>query len=170
MPDSHASRDELIRRFDLKPHPEGGFFNETYRSAQRVIRDGGSTQNRSASTAIYYLLCDGAHSAWHRIRSDEVWHFYAGEPLNVHVLDASGTLVTHKLGNALTHPDAVFQAVVPAGLWFAAECADPATFALVGCTVAPGFEFSEFEIGDVDALKAEHPQHAGLIARLGPVG
>ncbi|MFM0038541.1 cupin domain-containing protein [Paraburkholderia strydomiana] len=169
MPDSHASRDELIRRFDLKPHPEGGFFNETYRSAQRVIRDGGSTQNRSASTAIYYLLCDGAHSTWHRIRSDEVWHFYAGEPLNVHVLDASGTLVTHKLGNALTHRDAVFQAVVPAGLWFAAECADPATFALVGCTVAPGFEFSEFEIADMDALKAEHPQHAGLIARLGPV-
>ncbi|CAB3779382.1 cupin domain-containing protein [Paraburkholderia fynbosensis] len=169
MPDSHASRDELIRRFDLKPHPEGGFFNETYRSAQRVIRDGGSTQNRSASTAIYYLLCDGAHSAWHRIRSDEVWHFYAGEPLNVHVLDASGALLTHKLGNALTHHDAVFQAVVPAGLWFAAECADPATFALVGCTVAPGFEFSEFEIGDVDALKAEHPQHAGVIARLGPV-
>jgi predicted cupin superfamily sugar epimerase len=85
------------------------------------------------------------------------------------VLDASGTLVTHKLGNALTHRDAVFQAVVPAGLWFAAECADPATFALVGCTVAPGFEFSEFEIADMDALKAEHPQHAGLIARLGPV-
>ena len=76
--------------------------------------------------------------------------------------------MTHKLGNALTHPDAVFQAVVPAGLWFAAECADPATFALVGCTVAPGFEFSEFELADVDALKARHPQHAALIERLGP--
>jgi predicted cupin superfamily sugar epimerase len=171
MPDSHAARDELIRRFDLKPHPEGGFFNETYRSAQRVIREhDGLAHTRSASTAIYYLLCDGAHSAWHRIRSDEVWHFYAGEPLNVHVLDASGTLLTHKLGNTLAHPDAVFQAVVPAGLWFAAECADPATFALVGCTVAPGFEFSEFEIADVDALKAQHPQHAQVIARLGPVG
>jgi predicted cupin superfamily sugar epimerase len=173
MPDSHAARDELIRRFDLKPHPEGGFFNETYRSAARVSRDDGHdglAQTRSASTAIYYLLCDGAHSAWHRIRSDEVWHFYAGEPLNVHVIDASGALLTHKLGNTLTHPDAVFQAVVPAGLWFAAECAGPATFALVGCTVAPGFEFSEFEIADVDALKAEHPQHAEAIARLGPVG
>lgn len=168
MPDSHAARDALIRRFDLKPHPEGGFFNETYRSAGRVIRDAGSAQNRSASTAIYYLLCDGAHSAWHRIKSDEVWHFYAGEPLNVHVLDKDGMLVTHKLGNTLTHSDAVFQAVVPAGLWFAAECADPATFALVGCTVAPGFEFSEFELADVDALKAEHPQHAELIVRLGP--
>ncbi|OAJ58474.1 hypothetical protein A6V36_06015 [Paraburkholderia ginsengiterrae] len=168
MPDSHAARDDLIRRFDLKPHPEGGFFRETYRSAERVHRDDGSAETRSASTAIYYLLCDGAHSAWHRIRSDELWHFYAGEPLNVHVLDESGTLVTHKLGNALTHADAVFQAVVPAGLWFAAECADPATFALVGCTVAPGFEFSEFELADIAALQAQHPQHAAFIGRLGP--
>ena len=166
---SHAAKDELIRRFDLKPHPEGGFFSETYRSVESVRRDDGSTQTRSASTAIYYLLCDGAHSAWHRIMSDEVWHFYAGEPLNVHVLDEAGRLITHTLGNALTHPDAVFQAVVPAGLWFAAECADPATFALVGCTVAPGFEFSEFELADVEALKARHPQHAVFIERLGPV-
>ncbi|MFP3565737.1 cupin domain-containing protein [Paraburkholderia sp. SIMBA_030] len=168
MPESHAAKDELIQRFDLKPHPEGGFFSETYRSAGRVSRDDGSTETRSASTAIYYLLCDGAHSAWHRIKSDEVWHFYAGEPLNVHVLDEAGHLVTHRLGNALMHSDAVFQAVVPAGLWFAAECADPATFALVGCTVAPGFEFSEFELADVDALKAKHPQHAAFIERLGP--
>lgn len=171
MPDSRAAKDELIRRLDLKPHPEGGFFSETYRSAERVMRDKdgeGSTETRSASTAIYYLLSDGAHSAWHRIKSDEVWHFYAGEPLHVHVLDETGALVTHKLGNALTHAGAVFQAVVPAGLWFAAECADPATFALVGCTVAPGFEFSEFELADVDALKARHSQHAALIERLGP--
>ncbi|MFM0096952.1 cupin domain-containing protein [Paraburkholderia nemoris] len=169
MSTSHAAKDELIRRFDLKPHPEGGFFSETYRSVESVRRDDGSTQTRSASTAIYYLLCDGAHSAWHRIKSDEVWHFYAGEPLNVHVFDETGTLTTHTLGNALTHSDAVFQAVVPAGLWFAAECADPATFALVGCTVAPGFEFSEFELADVEALKARHPQHAAFIERLGPV-
>ena len=168
MPDLHAAKDTLIRRFDLKPHPEGGFFSETYRSVERVSRHDGSAQTRSASTSIYYLLCDGAHSAWHRIKSDEVWHFYAGEPLNVHVLDENGTLVTHKLGNTLTHPDAVFQAVVPAGLWFAAECADPGTFALVGCTVAPGFEFSEFELADIDALKARHPRHTALIERLGP--
>jgi predicted cupin superfamily sugar epimerase len=178
VPDPRAVKDELIHRLDLKPHPEGGFFSETYRAVQRVIRDSddsdsdsdnnSSAQKRSASTAIYYLLCDGAHSAWHRIKSDEVWHFYAGEPLNVHVLDETGALVTHKLGNTLTHTDAVFQAVVPAGLWFAAECADPASFALVGCTVAPGFEFSEFELADVGALKARHPQHAALIERLGP--
>ncbi|MGF6772994.1 putative cupin superfamily sugar epimerase [Paraburkholderia sp. GAS199] len=171
MSASATDKDELIRRFDLKPHPEGGFFSETYRSEGRVARVGGShepDETRSASTAIYYLLCDGAHSAWHRIKSDEVWHFYAGQPLHVHVLDAAGTLVTHRLGNTLNDVDAVFQAVVPAGAWFAAECADPATFALAGCTVAPGFEFSEFELADVDALMAAHPHHAGLIARLGP--
>jgi predicted cupin superfamily sugar epimerase len=173
MPDvspSHpAAKDDLIRRFDLQPHPEGGFFRETYRCAGSVRRADGSTPARSASTAIYYLLCDGAHSAWHRIKSDEVWHFYAGAPLNVHVLDAAGALITHRLGNPLTHSNAVFQAVVPAGLWFAAECADPATFALVGCTVAPGFEFSEFELANVDALKAQSPRHAALIERLRPV-
>ncbi|CAB3649875.1 cupin domain-containing protein [Paraburkholderia rhynchosiae] len=168
MPDSRTTKDELIHRLDLKPHPEGGFFSETYRSVERVSRAGDSAQTRSASTAIYYLLCDGAHSAWHRIKSDEVWHFYAGEPLNVHVLDATGALLTHRLGNTLTHPDTVFQAVVTAGLWFAAECADPATFALAGCTVAPGFEFSEFELADVRKLKAQYPQHAALIERLGP--
>lgn len=166
MLDSRSAKDELIRRFSLKPHPEGGFFSETYRSATRVDRDDGVA--RSASTAIYYLLCDGAHSAWHRIKSDEVWHFYAGEPLLVHVLTENGTLITHKLGNALAQSDAVFQAVVPRGLWFAAECADPGTFALVGCTVAPGFEFSEFELANVDVLKEQYPQHSALIGRMGP--
>lgn len=167
-----SAKDELIRRFDLQPHPEGGFFSETYRSAARVTRADGTghaDETRSASTAIYYLLCDGAHSAWHRIQSDEVWHFYAGSPLNVHVLDDNGTLITHRLGNTLTDPQTVFQAVVPAGLWFAAECADPATFALVGCTVAPGFEFSEFELADTNALQTAHPQHAATIGRLGRV-
>jgi uncharacterized protein len=167
MPDLRSAKDELIQRFNLTPHPEGGFFSETYRSAARVDR--GDRTVRSASTAIYYLLCDGAHSAWHRIKSDEVWHFYAGAPLNIHVLDAAGGFITHRLGNPLTHSNAVFQAVVPAGLWFAAECADPATFALVGCTVAPGFEFSEFELADVDALKVQSPRHAALIERLRPV-
>jgi uncharacterized protein len=169
MTPTPAVKDDLIRRFDLQPHPEGGFFRETYRSTAQVTR-AGSEETRAASTAIYYLLCDGAHSAWHRIRSDEVWHFYAGAPLLVHVLDAAGERVTHRLGNPLTHPGTVFQAVIPAGLWFAAECEDPTTFALVGCTVAPGFEFSEFELAGVEGLLRAYPAQAGWIARLGPVG
>jgi uncharacterized protein len=162
-------RDVLIERFGLQPHPEGGYFRETFRGVDKVVREASPGEQRSASTAIYYMLCDGAHSAWHRIRSDEVWHFYAGEPLDVHVIDSAGNLLTHRLGNALTHDDAVFQAVVPAGQWFAAELRNPATFALVGCTVAPGFEFSEFELADVAALAKAYPQHAVVIERLGPV-
>jgi uncharacterized protein len=160
----------LIHRLKLEPHPEGGYFRETYRAEDRVIRDGanGAQDSRSASTAIYFLLCDGAHSAWHRIRSDEVWHFYAGDPVHVHVIDANGALLTHRLGNALIHSDAVFQAVVCAGAWFAAECADASGAALVGCTVAPGFEFSEFELAERGALEARYPQHEELITRLGP--
>lgn len=174
MKTTAAHKEELIRHFDLQPHPEGGFFRETYRSEAGVLR-AGSAEARSASTAIYYLLADGAHSAWHRIRSDEVWHFYAGEPLLVHVLDESARLTTHRLGNALTHPGTVFQAVVPAGRWFAAECADPASYALVGCTVAPGFEFSEFELASavsptgLQALVDGWPAQRELIMRLGPV-
>ncbi|MDR5856703.1 cupin domain-containing protein [Caballeronia sp. LZ062] len=155
----------LVARLDLQPHPEGGYFRETYRANQRVTRDS-ENDPRSASTAIYYLLCDGAHSAWHRIRSDEVWHFHAGDPLFVHVLDANGALTTHTLGNMLLHKDAVFQAVVHAGHWFAAECSVASGASLVGCTVAPGFEFSEFELADCDDLKARYSQHHELIERL----
>lgn len=160
------TKDQLIASLQLRPHPEGGFYRETYRAEMGVVPNG-AVHVRSASTAIYYLLCDGAHSAWHRIMSDEVWHFYAGEPLDVYVLEKDGALSRLRLGNALTHPDAVFQAVVPAGLWFAAECADPTTFSLVGCTVAPGFEFSEFEMADTAALLANYPQHREHILRLG---
>ncbi len=157
----------LIRRLELAPHPEGGYFRETYR-ARGTVNRAGESEPRSASTAIYFLLCDGAHSAWHRIRSDEVWHFYAGDPIDVHVLDAQGTLVTHRLGDALVHDDAVFQAVVQAGDWFAAECADARGAALIGCTVAPGFEFSEFEMAERGVLEARFPQHRALIVRLAP--
>ena len=159
---------ELIRRLKLEPHPEGGYFRETYRASGNVVREG-HHEPRSASTAIYFLLCNGAHSAWHRIRSDEVWHFYAGDPVDVHVLDANGALVTHRLGDALMHEGTAFQAVVKAGDWFAAECHDASGAALVGCTVAPGFEFSEFELAGRGVLEARYPRHRELIARLGPV-
>lgn len=108
------SATDLIRQFDLQPHPEGGYFRETYRATDSVVRPADGAP-RAASTAIYYLLCDGAYSSWHRIRSDEVWHFYAGDPIEVWVLDARDGLTIHRLGNPLTHPGTVFQAVVPAG-------------------------------------------------------
>jgi predicted cupin superfamily sugar epimerase len=162
MPISAA---DLIREFDLQPHPEGGFYRETYRAEQNVARttDGAT---RAASTAIYYLLCDGAYSSWHRIRSDEVWHFYAGDPIEVWVLDERDGLTIHRLGNPLTHPGTVFQVVVPAGRWFGARCASRDDVALAGCTVAPGFEFAEFELADEAALAREFPGYAEHVAAL----
>jgi uncharacterized protein len=167
MPDRPQQR--LIHDLELIPHPEGGYYRETFRDPARVNRAADGAE-RSASTAIYYLLCDDAYSAWHRIRADELWHFHAGDAIHVHMLTPDGALVTHRLGNPLVQPGTVFQAVVPAGYWFAAErvpAADAsAGYALAGCTVAPGFEFSEFELADASQLAVAHPAHAGLIARL----
>lgn len=170
---------ELVQRLGLIPHPEGGYYRETHRDSARVVRlapDGASANDasRAASTAIYYMLCGGAYSAWHRIDADEVWHFYAGEPLDIHMLDDAGRLSSCRLGNALEHADAQFQAVVPARCWFAAECAAASTaderYSFVGCTVAPGFEFSAFELADTSALIARYPAHAALLSRLAPRG
>ena len=158
---------ELVERFQLKPHPEGGFYSETYRDPRQIQTSAGP---RNASTAIYYLLDRGAYSAWHRIASDELWHFYAGAPLLIHVLDESGTLITHRLGNAMQAQDASFQISVPARHWFAAELEQPDTWALVGCTVAPGFEFSEFELAGTAELLKLAPEHQELIQRLAAKG
>ena len=187
MSSNETSAQRLIKQFGLQPHPEGGYYRETYRSPQEVTAPAG---RRSASTAIYYMLEDGDFSAWHRIASDELWHFYAGAPLNVYVLTEDGGLATHQLGNPLDDPACTFQALVPAGCWFAARLASGAaklaatrnsvavpdasgatasSFALVGCTVAPGFEFSEFEMADVQELARQYPDHDGLIRQLAPV-
>jgi len=157
----------LIARLGLQPHPEGGFYSETWRAAELLHRPTLGVE-RAAGTAIYYMLSGEAYSAWHRIRSDEIWHFYAGGPLLVHVLDAEGVLTTHRLGNALEDDAAAFQATVPANCWFAAERISAARYTLVGCTVAPGFDYADFELADADRLAAECPAYAPLIARLAP--
>jgi len=149
-----------IDRLDLQPHPEGGYFRETYRADRRVDVDG---LDRSASTAIYFLLERGEFSALHRIKSDEVWHFYDGSPLLISAILTDGTPSTWRLGLG---DDAVPQCVVPAGAWFGAELVDGGDFALVGCTVAPGFEFEDFEMGDRQDLLVSHPEHPDIIHRL----
>jgi hypothetical protein len=131
---------DVIRRLDLKPHPEGGHFRETFRDVRTV--DGG----RAASTAIYFLLARGEHSHWHRVDAVEVWHHYAGETLNLRIADAHGTRVV-RLGTDFAAGEEP-QAVVPAGAWQAAETLGDWT--LVGCTVAPGFAFSGFELAAKD--------------------
>jgi predicted cupin superfamily sugar epimerase len=129
---------DIVRLLELAPHPEGGHFRETFRD-QRLL-DGG----RSASTAIYFLLARGERSHWHRIDAVEAWHFYDGAPLLLETAAREGTAVTRvKLGPDLTAGERP-QAIVPPGAWQAAESLGAWT--LVGCTVAPGFEFERFEL------------------------
>ena len=150
--------EDWIDHLSLLPHPEGGFYKETYREAS----DGGG---RAASTAIYFLLRAQDISHFHRIDADEVWHFYAGDPLNVHVLTSAGEHQIHHLGgDPMTGQ--VMQAVVPKSHWFGAEVVAGGQFALVGCTVAPGFEFAGFEMANRAALKERFPVHAEIIDKL----
>ena len=143
---------ELIARLGLEPHPEGGHFRETYRAAQLVDTPQGP---RAASTAILFLLQAGERSCWHRIRSDEAWHFHAGGSLLIHQLSASGHTQTTRLGMDLSAGERP-QHHVPAGDWFAAELATNAPWSLMSCTVAPGFDFADFELAAPDQLTGHH--------------
>jgi len=160
---------QWVEKLQMLPHPEGGFYKENYRSEEYIQLD--CLPNRFAgsrpfSTAIYFLITAGNFSAFHRIKSDECWHFYAGDPLWVHLIDdATGTYSKIALGNEL-NGDAVLQAVVPAGYWFASETQPGGSFSLVGCTVAPGFDFADFELANRDALTAKSPEQESLIKRL----
>ncbi len=155
----------MVRALELKAHPEGGFFRETFRAP--LVLDGSGLPHgaaRAASTAIYYLLPAGSFSAWHRVRSDEGWHFYAGSPLELHMLGDDGTHELLRLGSDVLAGEQP-QAIVPAGRLQAARATGPRA-ALVGCTVAPGFDFADWELPSRAALSARFPSHAALIAAL----
>lgn len=163
---SRPAATELINRFDLEPHPEGGHYRETYRALTVLpgFHEAGFPQARAHSTAIYFLLEPGNFSAFHRIRSDELWHFYEGSPLHIFVLDENGDLETITLGRDI-HAGQLYQAMVPAGCWFASRPATSGGYAFVGCTVAPGFDFRDFEMA-TPALAGIYPQHKDLILSL----
>ena len=160
--------EDYVRTLDLQPHPEGGWFRETYRATETIPQSGLPPRfsgARSFATAIYFLLGADTFSALHRIRSDELWHFYAGSPLAIHCLDPDGALRILRLGPDPARGE-TFQAAVPAGCWFGAEVAEPGGFSLVGCTVAPGFDFDDFELGRRGELCRRYPAHRALIERL----
>lgn len=151
----------------LEPHPEGGFFKETYRDHRYTKINGsdGVSVHRNNSTAIYFLIEAGNFSALHRIKSDEVWHFYAGDALEVVEIDEKGALICTQVGSDIEKGQ-VFQYVVKAGRWFGSRVAGGGSFALVGCTVAPGFDFADFEMAEREKLLDEFPQHAEMINAL----
>ena len=166
---AERSAEYWIDQLKLEPHPEGGFYRLTY-TAAATLAPPQFEGARPASTGIYFLLTtaqqasNGHFSAFHRLKSDEMWHFYAGSPLIVHVIAPDGTHSTLLIGD---NPDRgeQFQAVVPAGCWFASAPLLPDSFALVGCTVSPGFDFADFELAKRAELTAAYPQHSELIAR-----
>jgi predicted cupin superfamily sugar epimerase len=159
---------EWIEHLALVRHPEGGWYRETYRSRETIARahlparfDG----DRAFATAIYYLLESGDFSALHRIRQDEGWHFHDGSSLTLHLIAPDGTYSTRSLGRDPSRGQEP-QAVAPAGWYFAATVDEPGSFSLAGCTVAPGFDFADFELPGRDELCRRFPQHRELIERL----
>ena len=158
------STDSLIDALELKPHPEGGFYRQTYKSEEVItgIPERYQGQSRNISTAIYYLLKGDQFSAFHKIKSDEIWHFYKGSPLKLFVIDKTGAINTHLLGNDINKGEH-FQVVIRQNQWFAAKPLDPDGFTLAGCTVAPGFDFSDFKMATQKELLNLYPEHHSLI-------
>jgi predicted cupin superfamily sugar epimerase len=157
-----------IGRLGLAKHPEGGYYKETYRSKESIARESLPERFQGArafSTAIYFLLPANEFSAFHRIKQDEVWHFYEGSSLTVHVITPAGEYVAIKLGRDPERGE-THQAVVKAGCLFGASLDGEGTYGLVGCTVAPGFDFEDLEIPDRKELLARYPRHRGVIERL----
>lgn len=155
----------LIDTLGLQPHPERGFFVETYR-ASTFVRPSDRNLDRSASTAIYFLVTAEEPTTFlHRLRSDEVFHFYEGGPLDVLRLAPDSSWDVQRLGLDVAAGERP-QLVVPAGTWFGTELAPGASHCLIGCTVAPGFEFDDFELSDDVELAARYPGAADRIARM----
>jgi predicted cupin superfamily sugar epimerase len=156
---------DLIRILDLRPHPEGGWYREIYRSDEHVNREhlpARYSGARAFATSIYYLLEAGQFSAFHRLRSDEIWYHHAGGDLEIVRLTRDGQLHIERVGPIAGQ----WQSVIPHGDWFAARPVSGAAFALVGCAVAPGFDFADFEMGNRAALLAAYPHCAEIIESL----
>jgi len=155
----------IVERFDLVPHPEGGYFREIYRSPMTIKHPdvpSGTNPDRAVGTQIYFLLSGSDFSALHRVRySDEIWHLYAGGPLEICTIDDAGHLREQRLTTDLMDGEPTL--MIPAGTWQSARLASGAAWALGGCTVTPGFEYEDFEMPTAAELLALFPQHAAMI-------
>lgn len=159
---------EIINKFDLTKHPEGGYFKETYRSKGTITNENLDSHfigGRNFSTGIYFLLTSDSFSAFHKINQDEMWHFYIGTTLKLHMIAPNGDYSYVLIGNDILN-DEVPQFVVPAQYWFAVEVVQEDSFAFTGCTVAPGFDFNDFVLPERTELIKIFPQHSEIITRL----
>lgn len=155
----------LVEQLNMEEHPEGGYYAPAFRSEQ--LLDTTTFENkrwkgpRSLYSSIYYLLKKGQYSCWHRIASDEMWHFYEGDPIILHVLTQDGTYYSKVLGNSST--EICYQWVVKGGDWFAAISDGVKGYSLAGCSLAPGFDFADFEIGKEEELLEHYRNQETII-------
>lgn len=157
----------LIEKLNLFPHPEGGYFSEVYKASElidQIALPKRFISSRAFSTSIYYLLVQNQKSLFHKILSDEVWHFYKGSSLTLHQIDENGNYRKFILGNDIWDNENP-QIVIKNNTWFAAEINDKNNYSLVGCTVSPGFEFEDFFIGKRDELLIKYPLHRDIILK-----
>ncbi len=148
----------FLDQLDLLPHPEGGFYKETYRSL-------GRTGDRNLMTAIYFLITSNNISRFHRIKSDEIWYYHAGSALSVHTLTKENGHKIHKVGLNVEQGESP-QLLVPADTIFGSSLDEPNSFSLVSCTVAPGFDFADFELFTTDELLPLFPEHEAVIRKM----
>ncbi len=159
---------DIIQHLQLQPHPEGGYFKETYRNPKTIPASQLGTDYsgaRNYATSIYFLLTKGNFSAFHRIIQDEQWHFYDGATLLLHMISPEGEYKKVEIGRNIAQGE-VPQFTVPGGYWFGAEVEDKGHFSFVGCTVAPGFDFDDFEMPSREILLSKFPQHESIIRKL----
>ncbi len=157
--------EQIVKELNLEPHPEGGFFKETYRSEGIIGQDVLEKQyqgDRNYSTGIYFLLTSENFSAFHKIKQDEMWHFYDGSPLCIHSINPEGIYKKTMLGRNFSAGETP-QYLVKGGYWFAASVPQQNTYSLVGCTVAPGFDFADFELPKAAELIKQFPNHQKII-------
>ena len=159
-----ADIDRLIATYKLTPHPEGGFYAETYRSCGLIAAENlpTFTGSRAYSTAIVYLLRAGDKSHLHRIKQDEIWHFYLGGPMRLVIISPCAKLLEVTLGQNIAAGHFI-QYCVPKGCWFGATPLPESSFSFVGCTVAPGFDFEDFELGQKNQLSKQFPAFKNII-------
>jgi predicted cupin superfamily sugar epimerase len=161
-------KQELINTLELISHPEGGYYKETYRSEGSISKNAlpdDYSGDRSYSTGIYFMLTADTFSAFHKINQDEMWHFYDGSPIELHMITADGEYSCVYIGRDIKNGEHL-QYVVPGGVWFASRVKDNAEYSLLGCTVSPGFDFADFILPNTTEMTALFPQHSEIISEL----
>lgn len=154
-----------VKKLSLKSHPEGGYYSEIYRSGETIFKEHLPERysgNRCFCTSIYYLIVGGKVSKFHKIKSDEIWHFYDGETIEIHIIDEIGNYKKIKLGRNPENNEQ-FQAVIKRNSWFGAIVVNDKDYSLIGCTVVPGFDFEDFELADRNKLLKKYPDKREII-------